>query len=169
TDLGGTSDIDVDNSAQSLYQGSAPRPGPDILYAARPRAPQLENTGIWKAKPILISGASAYRKGEFLYQDFIYDDHGANGGVNDPNDPHVSGSAFSNTNGTYTYPTDPAYANNAADLVEFRVKPRGNETVFRVTLNTLIDPQRVAFTIAIGDSSSLRAFPYGANVRAPAA
>src|SRR5688572_13552050 len=53
---------------------SGARPGPDVLYAPPPRAPQLENTGPWKAAPILISGASAYRHGEFLYQDWIYDD-----------------------------------------------------------------------------------------------
>ena len=27
-DLGGGTDVEVDNSAQSLYQGPAPRPGP---------------------------------------------------------------------------------------------------------------------------------------------
>ncbi|MFL6624650.1 MAG: alpha/beta hydrolase-fold protein [Sulfurifustis sp.] len=155
-------------AAASLYQGPAPRPGPDILYAAPPRAPQLENTGAWGAGPILISGASAYRKGEFLYQDFLYDDHGANGGVPDPNDPRTTGSAFSGPNGTYTYPTDPVYANNAADFVELRVKPAGQATLFRVTLNTLIDPARVAFTIAIGQSPAAVEFPHGANARAPA-
>src|SRR5712691_154494 len=47
---------------------SGPRPGPAILYAKPPRAPQLENTGVWKAPPILVSGADAYRDGEWLYQ-----------------------------------------------------------------------------------------------------
>src|SRR6476660_6573755 len=63
------------------------RPGPDVLYAPPPRAPQLENTGVWHAPPILVSGASAYRDGEFVYQDFLYDDHGA-AGTPDPQDPH---------------------------------------------------------------------------------
>ena len=65
---------------------SGHRPGPDILYARPARAPQLENTGVWRAQPILISGASAYRDGEFLYQDLLYDDHGARG-ARDPADP----------------------------------------------------------------------------------
>ena len=65
---------------------SGARPGPDVLHAPLPRAPQLENAGAWKAAPILISGASAYRDGEFLYQDWIYDDYGAAGG-GDPEDP----------------------------------------------------------------------------------
>jgi hypothetical protein len=53
-------------SAGSLYSGPAPRPGPDILYARPATAPQLQNTGVWRATPILVSGASAYRRGEFL-------------------------------------------------------------------------------------------------------
>jgi len=33
-------------------------PGPAALNDPAPRSPQLENTGIWQADPILISGAS---------------------------------------------------------------------------------------------------------------
>ncbi len=153
----------------SLYQGPPPRPGPDILYRPPASAPQLENRGIWRAAPILISGASAYRQGEFLYQDFLYDDHGAHGGSRDPGDPRTGEDSFSAPNGTYTYPTNPVYANNAADLVELRVKPLANATAFRITLNTLKDPASVATTIAIGGSAQPRNFPHGANVRAPAA
>src|SRR5256885_16598004 len=58
---------------------SGPRPGPDLLYADAPAAPQLENVAPWKAAPILISGAGAYRDGEWLYQDFLFDDHGGGG------------------------------------------------------------------------------------------
>jgi len=147
---------------------SGARPGPDILYAPPPRAPQLENVAPWKAPPILVSGAEAYRDGEFLYQDFLYDDHGA-AGVQDPNDPFNGlEQLFSPKHGTLTYPTDPVFANNAADLVELRVKPLARETAFRVTLNTLKAPDRVAFTIALGDSSVPRAWPYGAGVTSPA-
>ena len=46
----------------------------------------LQNAGPWQAEPILVSGATAYRDGEFLYQDFLYDDHGAVG-AQDPSDP----------------------------------------------------------------------------------
>ena len=153
----------------SLYQGPAPRPGPDILYRSVAKAPQLQNSGIWRANPILISGASAYRRGEFLYQDFLYDDHGAHGESRDPGDPRTGEDSFSAPNGTYTYPTDPAYASNAADLVELRVKPLPNATAFRISLNTLKDPALVATTIAIGSSAEPREFPHGANVSAPAA
>jgi hypothetical protein len=60
---------------QSLYDGPGPRPGPAILYAAPATAPQLTNVSPWQAPPILVSGTTAYRDHEFLYQDFLYDDH----------------------------------------------------------------------------------------------
>ena len=149
---------------------SGARPGPDALYAPAPDAPQLQNTGPWTARPILISGASAYRDGEFLHQDWLTDDHGALG-VKDPTDPFgVEAFLFSPKTGTATYPTDPVYANNAADLVELRVKPLADATAFRVTLNTLKDPERTAFTIALGGAADgeARAWPHEAGVTSPA-
>ncbi len=155
-------------SSASLYSGAGPRPGPAILYRAPAIAPQLTNAGIWHASPILVSGATAYRNGEFLYQDWLYDDHGAREAP-DPNDPRTSGDLFSKPDGTYTYPTGPGYANDAADLVEFRVKPLARATAFRITLNTLENPSLIAFSIAIGGTPG-HAFPFpdGANVTAPA-
>ena len=152
----------------SLYTGSGPRPGPDILYRAPAIAPQLTNTGIWHAQPILVSGATAYRSGEFLYQDWIYDDHGAHY-TSEPNYPGSSGDLFSKPDGTYDYPSGTGYNNNAADLVEFRVKPTKGYTAFRVTLNTLVNPELIAFSIAIGGTPGhVYPFPDGANVSAPA-
>jgi hypothetical protein len=155
-------------SSSSLYAGPGPRPGPPILYQPVSIPPQLTNTGIWQAPPILVSGATAYRDGEFLYQDWLYDDHGAHE-ISDPNYPGMSGDLFSKPNGTYDYPTGPGYANNAADLVEFRVKPTAQMTAFRITLNTLENPALIAFSIAIGGTpGDVHPFPYGANVSAPA-
>ncbi len=166
------------SSLPSVSSGA--RPGPNILYAPAPDAPQLQNSGPWKAAPILVSGGEAYRSGEFLYQDFLYDDHGAAGTgdstdpfttvfVQDPTDPFMGvEQLFSPKHGTLTYPTDPAFANNAADLVELRVKPLASETAFRVTLNTLKAPDRTAFTIALGDSVAAKSWPGGAGVTSPA-
>src|SRR3954453_3418938 len=134
--------------AASLYGGPGPRPGPDVLYAPPVSAPQLENTGIWQAPPILVSGATAYRAGEFLYQDFLYDARGA-------------GDA-------YVYPADPRFAGNAADLVEVRLKPLTGELAIRVTYNSMIDPALVVTPIALGSSGSPVPMPYGANATEPA-
>ncbi len=48
------------------------------------------------------------------------------------------------------------------------MKPLATETAFRVTLNTLKDPNRVAFTIALGDSPVPHPWPDGAGVTSPA-
>jgi len=132
------------------------RPGPDALYAPPPAAPQLENAAPWAAAPILVSGAAAYRDGEFLYQDFLHDDHGA-AGVRRASDPWgFQNFLYAPTAGATVYPEGEAYAGNAADLVELRVKPGADATAFRVTLNTLKDPDVMGFTIALGDSPSPR-------------
>jgi dienelactone hydrolase len=151
----------------SLYRGPGPRPGPDLLYAKPPRAPQLANRGVWRAAPILVSGATAYRRGEFLYQDFLYDDHGA-AAERDPGDPRGSGHIFAQPNGSYTYPSARAYAENAADIVELRVKPLRRATAFRLTFNTMLDPSLVGWTLAIGSSPQPVRWPHGANVSGPA-
>jgi hypothetical protein len=158
-------------------EGTAPRPGPSVLYEKLARAPQLENAGgsVWRAPPILVSGASAYRKGEFVYQGYVYDDHGAKL-LTDPTNPMHSpggdssgGDLFSAPNGTYDYPTGPGYDENAANLIELRVKPLVTATAFRITLNTLENPDLVATAIAIGGTpGETHPFPFGANVSAPA-
>ena len=157
-----------DFRASSLPGDSTPRPGPEILYAPAPPAPQLQNTGVWQAAPILVSGATAYRCGEFLYQDWLFDDRGA-AGAPDPADPFSPVSyLFSPKAGTLTYPTDPVFANNAADLVELRMRLLPDATASRITLNTLQDAERTAFTIALGDSTGAREWPFGAGVSSPA-
>ncbi|HEY3609394.1 MAG TPA: hypothetical protein VGL06_17975 [Pseudonocardiaceae bacterium] len=125
-------------------------PGPAILHTPPPRAPQLENApgSPWHAAPILVSGTSAYRQGEFLYQDYLFDDRGAGS--------------------TYTYPTDPRYAGDAADLVEFRLKPTRSGLLIRLTYNAMIDPALVASTIALGDSPTPRPLPFDAGAQEPA-
>lgn len=154
--------------AASLYTGPGPKPGPKLLYRKAFVSPQLTNAKPFRAKPILISGATAYRQGEFLYQDWLFDDNGARG-TTDPGDPRNPGNLFSKQNGTVTYPSAKAYAENAADLVELRVKPVKGATLFRVTLNTMNDPSLVAFTIALGGKAgTTHEFPYGAGVVAPA-
>jgi hypothetical protein len=156
-----------DPGSRSL-PSETPRPGPDILYQPLATTPQLENTGIWKAQPILVSGASAYRDGEFLYQDYLYDDHGADTGSN-PEPSYVGFGSRASSWGTYTYPGNPDYAGDAADIVELRLKPTADATALRITYNAMVDPELTATTIALGDSSEPREMPHGANARMPAA
>jgi len=135
-------------------------PGPEVLYRPPARAPQLENTGVWKAEPTKVCLTSAYRAGEFLYQDCIWDDNG--GG---PAYRWWAYTAFK----TYRYPTNPAYRNNAADIVEVRLKPLADATAVRITFNTMVDPKLVAATVALGgDPNKPVDVPHGANTKMPA-
>jgi len=137
-----------------------PTPGPNLLRARPPRAPQLENTGIWHAKPTMVCHTSAYRRGEFVHQGCVYDDQG--GQLVPTNWPeHALAQA-------YTYPTDPKYRGNVADIVEVRMKPLAKSTAFRITFNSMTDPGLVGTTIALGSSPVPRPVPHGANTAMPA-
>jgi pimeloyl-ACP methyl ester carboxylesterase len=119
--------------------------GPDILHSAPPTSPQLENSGYWNAPPILISGTTAYRDGEFLYQDFLYDDR------------------------ALTYPDDrQRLAGNAADFVEVRLKPLKSATAIRITLNSMLGPNAAAVTIGLGGGAQAQPMPHNAGAKMPA-
>src|SRR5437588_2070394 len=45
--------------------------------AAAAPAPELQVKPPFRARPLLVSGTDAYRAGEYLYQDYLLDDHGA--------------------------------------------------------------------------------------------
>ena len=157
--------------AGSLYQGPGPRPGPDILYEPLgQRAPQLTNAGIWKAPPILVSGASAYRDGEFLYQDFLYDDHGARRAARTRTTRASPATRSPSPTGTYTYPTDARLREQRGRLRRAaRQAARDRDRVPGHAQHAQGPRRLVAFTIAIGGSPGVpRPFPLGANVSAPA-
>ena len=163
--------VTIVSAAAQSGRTPAVRPGPDLLYWPPAVAPQLENSGVWQAEPILVSGASAYRRGEFLYQDFLYDDAGADTerpdkahkSMGDPNAIVCASPCPGGPAGDYTYPSNRIYAGNAADLVEVRVKLLGDATAIRITYNTMLDPERVAATLVLGDSTSPLPLPFGAN------
>ena len=128
-------------AADATPSGGA-RPGPAVLYAPPPPAPQLENRSHWfRAPPLLVSGAEAYGDGEYRYQDHLYDDYGAETGADDP-----GGEASA---GDLTYPTERSrYGDNAADLVEFRVSVGREAVAYRVTLNTLLAADSTIVAVA---------------------
>lgn len=134
--------------------GASPRPGPDILYHSPASAPQLENTGKWNAAPIMVSGMDAYVDGEYLYQDFVYDDYGANttdAVGNTPPDPKSNeNDTFSPPTGDIAYPTaDDVYHHNAADLLEFRTRRTTDGIAYRITLNTMTEADVAGVAIGI--------------------
>src|SRR2546427_993194 len=105
------------STASSLPSvSSGARPGPDVLYASAPSAPQLENRNPrFNASPLLVSGTEAYVNGEYLYQDYLYDDYGSN-------TDGSGGTPLSPRAGDINYPTNNArYGGEAARLPEVRV------------------------------------------------
>jgi dienelactone hydrolase len=160
-------------AAPSSAAGSLPRvhsgklPGPPLLYAKAPRVPQLENRPPFRARPLLVSGTDAYRGGEYLYQDYLFDDHGADTGAN-VSLPGVAD--FSPASGDIVYPSTGRYANNAADLVELRIKPTPRAIVYRVTLGAVLDDDATVVGIGIDTDSSggaQVAWPHGAGLTSP--
>ncbi len=141
------------DSAASLPQvDSGARPGPEVLYALAPDAPQLENRHErFRAGPLLVSGTDAYVDGEYLYQDHLYDDYGSD--TNGQGDSSLSARV-----GDITYPTDrERYGGNAADLVEFRISTGPDDVMYRITLNTLLASDTTIAAIAFdtdGDAST---------------
>ena len=125
--------------------------GPPLLYAKAPHVPQLEVRAPFRARPLLVSGTDAYRGGEYLYQDYLFDDHGADTGAN-VSPPGTSG--FSPASGDLLYPSAARYANNAADLVELRIKPTARAIVYRVTLGTVLADDATVVGIGIDTDRS---------------
>lgn len=125
---------------------SGVRPGPALLYAEPITNPQLQNHHPrFVARPILMQGQEAYVNGEYLYQDYLYDDYGSDVSNDDLNETGVM-VGNSDVNGLeprvgdIDYPTNFArYGGNAADLVEFRIAPGGDDTAYRISLNTLLE------------------------------
>jgi len=148
---------------------SGARPGPPMLYARSPRAPELENHAPFHARPLLVSGTDAYRGGEYLYQDYLFDDRGADT-IEGSAGQRDSAASFSTTSGNVAYPTDDRYGQNAADLVELRIKPTPNAVIYRVTLNTVKADDAAIVGIGIdtdrGGGSQI-AWPGGAGVTSP--
>jgi hypothetical protein len=160
--------------APAANAGSLPRvhsgepPGPPLLYERAPNAPELSVKRPFRAPPLLVSGTDAYSRGEYVYQDYLYDDHGAS---TRPGSSSPPGSAvFSPTDGDVFYPTAAAFANNAADLVELRIRPTRRAIVYRVTLNTVVDEDTAAVAIGIDTDRSGGApapWPRGAGISSP--
>ena len=135
---------------ESSKRDGSPAPGPDVLYEDPVTAPQFENGQGWKADPLLVSGAEAYDHGEYLYQDWVYDDYGANLDDTDatPPEPPTS-TSLDDPVGDVVYPTDDdVYRDNAADILEFRCRPIGDGVAYRLTLNTMVEPD--ATVVAVG-------------------
>ncbi|PSP88833.1 hypothetical protein BRC90_06660 [Halobacteriales archaeon QS_4_69_34] len=160
----GASSIDSGSCEPTDRDGSPP-PGPSVLYDDPVTAPQFENGSGWRADPLLVSGAEAHVDGEYLYQDWVFDDYGANTADGDtPPQPPTSTSLTKPVGDVVYYPTDDdTYRDNAADLLEFRTRPAKGGVAYRFTLNTMVAPDvaGVAVGIATGEETGRTDWGYG--------
>ena len=148
---------------------SGERPGPPLLYAPPPTAPELSVQAPFAAKPLLVSGTDAVRNGEYLYQDYLFDDHGANTAGGLGSQPPGT-STFSPSAGDVTYPTAARFANNAADIVELRVTRTTDAVVYRVTLGAVLDDDTTVVGIGINTDAAGATqveWPRGAGISSP--
>ena len=96
----------------------------------------------WVGEPTLVSGTSRYDAGEWIANDFVYDDYGAD--TTPGGQPNVV--SLAPTSGDFRYPTG---LGNAADIVEVRVRvaPGDTDLQVRVLLQTISDPAAVALRV----------------------
>ncbi|MDX6665206.1 MAG: hypothetical protein QOG68_1412, partial [Solirubrobacteraceae bacterium] len=151
--------------------GAPARPGPPLLYAKVHLSALVAPTHAFPAAPLLVSGTDGYRRGEYLYQDYLYDDHGAD------TTPGLGASAgwasqplFAPAAGDAAYPAGDRYRDNAADLVELRIRPQRHAIAYRATLNTAIAADAAVIGIGIDTDRSggpAVAWPLGAGVSSP--
>jgi dienelactone hydrolase len=115
--------------------------------------PVLQNATGWRASPIMVAGAQAYVRGEYLYQDHVYDGFGADttqGPLPPDPVPAASDVSFSGQTGDVVYPTnEKRYGFDAADLLEFRARVDRGRVRYRVTLNTMLDARAAAVAIGV--------------------
>ncbi len=151
--------------------GPTPAAGAPGGIAPQGQAPELKVAPPFHAPPLLVSGTDAYRDGEYIYQDYLLDDHGAD------TLPGLGSSAqwasqplFSPTAGDVLYPTARRYAGEAADLVEFRIKPTRKAVFYRVTFAVPTRPGTVVVGIGISAPSpgaKPTSWPLGAGIATP--
>lgn len=101
----------------------------------------------WNGRSSTVGGTSVYDRGEFIHQDYIYDDFGAETAA--PQRP--VGDTGATPAGSYAYPgaDNPRYLNNGADLRELRLRLEGEVLAVRVALNTLTAPDAAVVGLAL--------------------
>lgn len=129
----------------------------------------------WSGETSMIAGATTYSRGEFVYNDFVFDDTGPSGRADDAAGLGVTAPQQASDTigrGYAEYPHDwDRYGDNAADLVEVRVTADASNVYYLFRLNTLLEPDSTAVAIAVdqdGDeSNSGGSWPFGANLSLP--
>ena len=137
----------------------------------------------WKAEPAMIANFGVYRQHEFVFQDYIHDDHGANtDGLDhvdlpfgaagpDPGDLlnlRLSPAPIINYAGDFLYAAPSNHMADVADLLEFRVAVDAGNVYYRIRLGDMTDPDTGVVGICVNEGlnydQGLAAWPFGAGL-----
>ena len=137
----------------------------------------------WKAEPAMISNVGVYRGHEFIFQDYIHDDHGANAdGIDhldlpfgaagpDPNDPtnlRLSPAPQTNWAGDFMYAAPGNHMDDVADLIEFRVAADATDVHYRIRLADMTAPDSSVVGICVDEDgrtdTGIQTWPFNAGL-----
>ncbi|MEA2449579.1 MAG: hypothetical protein QOG63_1511 [Thermoleophilaceae bacterium] len=149
-----------------------------LLAACVPAAPALAakrhrvdgKLGDWRGKPTQIGGRTTTSRGEYIYTDWLYDDHGPN--LDGAPGTTQYRAALMPVEGDYTYPADDRLGYDAADLRELRVAATKRGLYFLISLQTMKAPNASIVSIGLdGDrrAKTSRPWPDGAGLTAKGA
>jgi dienelactone hydrolase len=129
------------------------------------------NLSDWQGDPTMLSGETRVSRGELIYDDWLYDDYGADLDQG-TNDPPFRG-YLAPTQGDYRYPTNSErYGYNAADIREARVAADSHGVHLLVFLQTMKVRDAAAVTLAIDsrrDLADTDIWPDGVGIEGPPA
>jgi hypothetical protein len=148
-----------------------------IACTSFPAVARAQNQGSfreWRGSASSIAGTSLYSEGEFIYQDFVFDDTGPSGRVDDiaglPGLPSQASNVLGRGYAEYPHDWD-RYGDNAADIVEVRVAADETYVYYLFQLNTLMAEDSTVVAVSVdedGDQSTGGGdWPLGANVALP--
>jgi hypothetical protein len=144
--------------------------GPPARAAEVPDAFRAPVPSGWNGRATGTAFHLGVDQGEVIYEDLIYDDHGANGR---PGATRTGGAwGLQRPKGDYVYPTDRArFGDNGADLAELRFRRSGTDLEVLVRYNTLLAPDAAVTALAFGPPDSTAGaphpWPFQANLSTP--
>lgn len=126
----------------------------------------------WRGEPAMVSNHGVYRAHEFIYQDYIHDDHGPNtDGISHldlpfgvagpylaaPTDLRLSPAPTLNFAGDYAYAVNGMHMENVADLIEMRVAMDADNVYYRFTMGDMnrLGVQNTAIGICVDEDRSV--------------
>lgn len=161
---------------------------PGAAQASVPGDVAQASASVWDGASTMVGGTARYDSGEWIHQDFVHDDYGADTQPIGANQTVT----LAATSGDFRYPTAERYGHNAADIAEVRVQadsagpsassrrptevPRRacptaqcDDLRVRVTMNTLVQRGTTVLGLALaeGTEPQPRDWPFEAGVRSP--